>query len=117
MEITDDKLIASFLLGELLEDKRVGIEERMFKDDGFYEQVLAIQEELADDYVQNKLSTNQRLQFERHPKAERKPCAWPADINYFFEITMRVPNCRPTPFEKLPNSSLARLFWKSRGLK
>src|SRR5258705_10027663 len=36
---------------------------------------------------------------------------------YFFENTMREPNCRPTPFEKLPNSSLARLFWKSRGLK
>jgi hypothetical protein len=66
MEITDDKLIVSFLLGELVENKQVGIEERMFKDDGFYEQVLAIQEELADDYVQNKLSTNQRLQFERH---------------------------------------------------
>jgi hypothetical protein len=66
MEITDDKLIVSFLLGELLENKQVGIEERMFKDDGFYEQVLAIQEELADDYVQNKLSANQRLQFEKH---------------------------------------------------
>jgi anti-sigma-K factor RskA len=85
MEITDDKLIASFLLGELLEDKRVGIEERMFKDDGFYEQVLAIQEELADDYVQNKLSTNQRLQFERHPKAERKPC----DVACRYKLLLR----------------------------
>src|SRR5258705_5836860 len=37
--------------------------------------------------------------------------------SYFFEIDIRVPNFRPTPFEKLPKLSLARLFWKSRGLK
>jgi hypothetical protein len=41
----------------------------------------------------------------------------PAISTYFFVNTMRVPNFRPTPFEKLPNSTLARLFWKSRGLK
>ncbi len=66
MESVEDKLIAQFLLGELSEDKRVPLEELMFKDDGFYERVLAIQEELADDYVQGRVSARQRTQFENH---------------------------------------------------
>jgi hypothetical protein len=36
---------------------------------------------------------------------------------YFFTNVMRVPNFLPTPLEKAPKLSLARLFWKSLGLK
>jgi hypothetical protein len=36
---------------------------------------------------------------------------------YLFSNMMRVPYFRPTPFERAPKSPLARLFWKSRGLK
>src|SRR5215813_495330 len=36
---------------------------------------------------------------------------------YFFESDIRVPYILATPFEKEPKLSLARLFWKSRGLK
>jgi Sec-independent protein translocase protein TatA len=62
----DDKQIVRFLLGQLAEDKRTGIEDRMFTDDRFYEQVLAIQEELADDYVLENLTPDQRTAFERN---------------------------------------------------
>jgi len=61
----DDKQIVRFLLGQLSEDKRTGIEDRMFTDDRFYEQVLAVQEELADDYVLENLTPDQRVAFER----------------------------------------------------
>jgi hypothetical protein len=37
--------------------------------------------------------------------------------HYFFENERRVPYILPTPFEKPPKLLLARLFWKSRGLK
>ena len=66
MEAIDEQLIVTFLLGELSEDSRLKIEERVFEDDRFYEQVLAIQEELADDYVQDKQPSAQRAQFERY---------------------------------------------------
>lgn len=62
----DDKQIVGFLLGQLAEDKRTRLEDRMFADDGFYEQVLAIQEELADDYVLENLTSDQRINFERN---------------------------------------------------
>ncbi len=62
---TDEKLIARFLLGNLAEQDRVALEERFFADDDFYSQMLAIQEELADDYVCGDLSESEREQFER----------------------------------------------------
>ena len=66
MEAINEQLITSFLLGDLSEDARQKIEERVFRDDSFYEQVLAVQEELADDYVQNKQSPGKREQFEQY---------------------------------------------------
>jgi len=35
----------------------------------------------------------------------------------FFENDIREPNFTPTPFVNAPKLSLARLFWKSLGLK
>ncbi|MCA1600741.1 MAG: hypothetical protein LC776_03505 [Acidobacteria bacterium] len=50
METIDEKQAVRFLLGDLSEESRLKLEERFFKEDRFYEQLLAIQEELADDY-------------------------------------------------------------------
>jgi len=66
MEAIDEKQIVRFLLGQLAEERRAGIEDRMFSDNGFYEHVLAIQEELADDYVLDNLTTDQRVHFEKN---------------------------------------------------
>ncbi len=66
METIDEQPIVRFLLGEMPEDGRLLLEERLFTDDRFYEQVLAIQEELVDDYVQDKLSSSRRARFEEY---------------------------------------------------
>jgi len=66
MQTTSENLIVRFLLGDLPESNRLDLEERLFQDDGFYEQVLAIQEELADDYAQDKLPPSRRVQFEKY---------------------------------------------------
>lgn len=66
METIDEKLAIRFLLGDLSEESRLKLEERFFKEDRFYEQLRAIQEELADDYVQDKLTPRERAQFEKH---------------------------------------------------
>ena len=65
-EPIDEQQIVRFLLGELPEDERQGVEGRLFQDDSFYSLVLAIQEELADSYVQGELTADQRKQFESH---------------------------------------------------
>ena len=72
MERIDEQQIVRFLLGELSEDHRLELEEQIFKDDGCYRQVLAIEEELADDYVQNRLSASQRSRFEQQLLASRR---------------------------------------------
>jgi len=65
-EHIDEQQIVRFLLGELPEDERQGVEGRLFQDDSFYSHVLAIQEELADNYVQGDLTPDQRKQFENY---------------------------------------------------
>lgn len=72
MERIDQQQIVRFLLGELSEDHRLELEEQIFKDDGCYRQVLAVEEELADDYVQNNLSASQRSRFEQNLLGSRR---------------------------------------------
>jgi hypothetical protein len=52
------------------------------------------------------------------PRASFGKCiAYSFQAHLLFTNVILVPNFRPTPFEKPPKPSLARLFWKSRGLK
>ena len=66
MKPAEKNLIVRFLLGELPERKRLKLEGQIFKEDAFYEEVLAVQEELADDYVHKSLSAGQMRRFESH---------------------------------------------------
>ena len=72
MERINEQQIVRFLLGELSEDHRLELEKQIFKDDSYYKQVLAIEEELADDYVQNNLSASQRSHFEQKLLGSRR---------------------------------------------
>jgi len=62
----DERNVQRFLLGDLSEQDRVELEERIFRDDAFYQQVLALQEELADDYAHGNLSADDRRRFESY---------------------------------------------------
>jgi len=64
VETIDEQQAIRFLLGDLPEESRTHIEENFFKDDRFYSQLLALQEELADDYVHKRLSSSDRAKFE-----------------------------------------------------
>lgn len=65
VETIDEKEAIRFLLSDLPEENRSRFEERFFQDDKFYQQLVALQEELADDYVHDKLSPGDRTQFEK----------------------------------------------------
>ena len=72
----NDTLIRSFLLGELAEEQRESLEARLFSEDDFYADVLAVQEELADDYVRGDLTAKERSQlqdyFARSPRRQER---------------------------------------------
>lgn len=76
MTTANDTLIKRFLLGELPDDQRGAVEERLFKEDEFYGEVLAIQEELADEYVSGDLSAKERSQlhdyFSKSPRRQQR---------------------------------------------
>ncbi len=66
MEAINEQQVRRFLLGDRSEEERAETEERFFKEDPFYRQILAVQEELADDYVRNNLSLTERAQFKKY---------------------------------------------------
>lgn len=63
--VTDD-LMMRYLLADLSDDDQVWLEEHYFIDDGVFEQLLALEDELIDYYVSGELAGPQREQFELH---------------------------------------------------
>ena len=60
-----DKQLISYLLGELPEAQREELEERFCHDADLFEQMLALRDDLIDDYLRGEFSTQGR-QFERY---------------------------------------------------
>jgi len=54
-----------YLLGELAEDRQLEMEERFFKDDELYQQLVAVEDELRYEYAQGGLTQGQRERFEK----------------------------------------------------
>jgi hypothetical protein len=61
---TDDRHLVKYLLGELGEDEANQIEEEYFVNYPLVEQLRAVEEDLIEDYVQNRLSRKDRRTFE-----------------------------------------------------
>ena len=67
MSYTEDhKNIRQYLLGNLSEEIRQRVEERLITEDSFFEELLLGEEELIDDYVSGELTDDDRLKFEEH---------------------------------------------------
>lgn len=60
-----EELLANYLLGQLPEAEQLRLEERFFTDNEYYEQLLALEDELRYDYAAGGLSPAQRASFER----------------------------------------------------
>jgi len=61
-----EKLMIRYLLGDVPEDEQIRIEERFFTDDEYFEQLLALEDDLIDDYVNGELTDREREQFEEY---------------------------------------------------
>jgi hypothetical protein len=55
-----------YLLGQLSDNERATLEERLLVDPSFYEELAIAEDELVDDYLTNDLSSEDREQFERY---------------------------------------------------
>src|SRR5262249_35036349 len=53
----------SYLLGELSSDEEEKVEERLLVDDSYVEQMIAVEDELIDDYLKGNLSQSQREKY------------------------------------------------------
>jgi anti-sigma-K factor RskA len=62
----DHNELRKYLLGDLTQEARQRIEQRLLTENNFLEELLLGEEELIDDYVVGDLSDEDRLKFERH---------------------------------------------------
>jgi anti-sigma-K factor RskA len=60
----EEQLLLNYLLGDLPDEERERVEERMFADDELYEQIEAMKAELADDYARGQLRSRERARYE-----------------------------------------------------
>jgi hypothetical protein len=60
----NEDLLARYLLGELTEEEQVRVEERAFSDPETLAQVLAVENDLVDEYVRGELPDEARRRFE-----------------------------------------------------
>lgn len=71
-----DKEIRQYLLGGLDDEARQGIERRLLTEEDFFEELLFVEEELTDQYLNEGLSEDERRGFEGHflstPERRRK---------------------------------------------
>jgi hypothetical protein len=58
--------VRRYLLGLLREAEQRPLEERLFTDDAFYEEVLIAEDELIDQYLAGEVSGSERSRFEEH---------------------------------------------------
>src|SRR5436305_12616562 len=58
--------IRRYLLGGLSQKVLRQVEERLMTEDGFFEELLLVEEELIDDYIGDQLSLDERQSFEQH---------------------------------------------------
>lgn len=62
----DQNRIRLYLLGKLADGEMEQIEQEMLANDDLFEEILMVEEELADDYVAGNLSREEQADFESH---------------------------------------------------
>src|SRR2546423_7598348 len=64
--VENNQEMREYLLGGLSHEVLRRVEERLMTEDGFFEELLLVEEELMDEYVGGQLSSDERRRFERH---------------------------------------------------
>ncbi|MEJ7616641.1 MAG: hypothetical protein WKF30_06655 [Pyrinomonadaceae bacterium] len=64
-QINKDKTLVRYLLGDASDAEKIRLEEEYFGDDGFFGQLLVVEDDLIDAYVRGELSESDRERFEK----------------------------------------------------
>lgn len=74
--LPNEELIKNYLLGDLSEYEESAIQERLFTDENFFEELLIIKDELAEDYAFGLLSAREQERVKKYlqgsPELRRK---------------------------------------------
>jgi methionine-rich copper-binding protein CopC len=62
----DDAALRQYLLGKLSDEDLEAFEKRLLTDDEAFEEMLAAEDDLVDEYVANRLNNSERETFEKH---------------------------------------------------
>lgn len=65
-ELEEDIVIRRFLLGELPPEEQSEVEERLFLEVEYFQQLQAVKDELIDEYLYEDLSADERERFENY---------------------------------------------------
>ena len=73
-EIEEDITLKRFLLGKLSPEEQSEVEERLFLDVEYFQQLQAVEDELVDEYLYEDLSAEEQDRFEKYflTKSERR---------------------------------------------
>src|SRR6476646_4070686 len=78
-ESPDDRVIRSFLLGEMPTEERAAFQQRIFEDDEVFLRVKAVEDDLADALAREELPTDEaervRTFLEESSQKDRLPIA------------------------------------------
>jgi hypothetical protein len=66
VETEDEGVMLSYLLGRLPEIEREQVEERIFAEDGYFERLSLLEDQLIDAFVRDELPARDRSDFERY---------------------------------------------------
>jgi hypothetical protein len=111
------ELIRLYLLGQLTEEDRERLEERLVTDLDYQEEVLTVEEELIEDYVSDSLASEDKEKFQAHwlvtPRQRRRlEIGQALDRFCANTLTVEVPaakdplsanETRPTPINSQPS--------------
>ncbi|HSE31101.1 MAG TPA: hypothetical protein VLA93_05960 [Pyrinomonadaceae bacterium] len=66
MRTIGNETIKTYLLGNLEEPSKTQLEERLLNDAELFEEVLVVEDELVDQYIAGRLSSDDKARFEAH---------------------------------------------------
>lgn len=67
-----EDLMVRYLLGDVTEGERTQVEERFLSDHDYFEQLLAVEEKLVDQYAMDNLGVEKRESFENSSVSQRR---------------------------------------------
>jgi hypothetical protein len=102
MDLIHDKerMIREYLLGGISDEELDQIEEALFKDDGFYDEVRAVEDRLVEQYVRGRLSSEDRARFESRlllTDTQRRQVTFARDLKRYLDQNPNL-NRRPKPW-------------------